>query len=118
MPETSLEADIVKFTRLYQLPTAAQLEAGLDMNNYKPLKAGSKDLKAHEYADLVIDDLKQDTVYVIFASLSKVDNGSRRFSLKEETIQIVIKTLCRYSLMQCLGNRCAPPFMPCSVCSF
>jgi hypothetical protein len=93
IPETNLEADIVKFTRLYQLPTAAQLEAGLDMNNYKPLKSGSKDLKANEYADLVIEGLQQDTVYVIFASLSKNDGGSMRYSLKEETMQIVIKTL-------------------------
>lgn len=86
---------------MYQLPSPEQLKQGLDMNNFKPWASGKIDLKANEYAKLVIDKLTENSTYVVFAALHTTLNGTGIYSLKEETFQAVVKTLSSlYSLRQ------------------
>lgn len=86
-------ADIVAFDRMYQLPSPEQVVQGLDMNNFKPWTSGSMVLKAHEYNKLVINKLSENSTYAIFAVLSTSKDGMDIYSLKEETVQMVVKTL-------------------------
>ena len=98
IPATNLTADVVAFDRMYQLPSPEQVKLGLDMNNFKPWAAGKMDLKAHEYASLVVDKLIENSTYAIFATLHATKDGMDIYSLKEETVQLVVKTLSKLAL--------------------
>jgi hypothetical protein len=100
IPSTNLTADIVSFDRMYQLPSPEQVRSGLDMNNFKPWSKGKADLKAHEYASVTVDGLSENSTYAVFAVLSTTKDGLDIYSLKEETVQLVIKTLSKICLMQ------------------
>ena len=65
------------------------------MNNFKVIKNGSIDLSSHNYGSLTIQGLKPNYTYVMFAALYKEQNGQQLYSLKEETLQVVLRTLCR-----------------------
>ena len=84
----------MKFTRLYELPTAEQIMEGRDMNNFKAAVVGTKDLSGQDsYSSLQILDLKPKTVYAIFFSLSIEQDGFTLTSLKDDTVAMIIETL-------------------------
>lgn len=97
MPTTNKTSDIVNFTRLYQLPNAYQVANGLDMNNFKAVKNGSVDLKAHNYVSVTVTGLNTSSTYAFFAALTGKDGDTVLYSLKEETLQAVVTTLCKRS---------------------
>lgn len=97
MPISSNQEDIVAFNRLYQLPSPDQIKKGVDMNNFKVVSAGKVQVSAHAYASVEVTGLKTNSTYAFFAALNaqKESNGKKHelFSLKNETIQVVVKTL-------------------------
>lgn len=95
IPSTTKTSDIVNFTRLYQLPTASQIAAGLDMNNFKVVKSGTTDIKTNEYSSFTVTGLKTNSTYAFFAGLTGKDGSTTLYSLKEDTLQGVITTLRR-----------------------
>jgi hypothetical protein len=95
MPYSTAEADIVSFVRMYQLPSPEQVRMGLDMNNFKPVASGHLDVKAHEYSAIEIKGLADNSTYAVFAVLYTSKNDMDIYSLKNETAQMVVKTLSR-----------------------
>lgn len=100
IPSTNHTGDIVAFDRMFQLPSPEQIKLGLDMNNFKPWAAGKLDLKANEYSKLVVDGLSENSTYAIFAALHTTSAGMDIYSLKTETVQLVVKTLSRPPLLR------------------
>lgn len=96
LPESKEPKDIVKFTRLFELPTAEQVKAGLDMNNYKAEIVGSVDaLGADTYTDFNITGLNPETTYVAFFALEAQMNGVNAMSDKNSTIALTFTTLSK-----------------------
>jgi hypothetical protein len=95
MPFTNKVEDIVLFNRLYQLPSPLQVMNGLDMNNYKVYASGKQSMRAHEYSSVTVSGVTTNTVFAMFAVLHSKDGDDDIFSLKEETVQLVVKTLSR-----------------------
>jgi len=97
MPVSSLEADVVAFDRLYQLPAPEQVFRGVDMNNFKVVAAGKQQASAHAYLAVEVAGLKTNSTYAFFAVLHAAREASGQthqlFSLKNETVQLVVKTL-------------------------
>lgn len=97
MPLSSKEEDIVAFDRLYQLPAPEQVKRGVDMNNFKVVAAGKVSVTAHNYASVEVTGLKTNSTYAFFAALHKQKEANGKthelFSLKNETVQVVVKTL-------------------------
>lgn len=96
MPFSSSEADIVKFERMYQLPSPEQVKMGLDMNNFKPWASGNVAVKADQYTAIEIKGLRENSTYAVFAILHTTKNDMDIYSLKNETVQMVIQTLSKF----------------------
>ena len=96
MPFTTLNQDIVLFDRLYQLPSPLQVKNGLDMNNFKPFSSGQVSVKANQYVSVTVSGVSTNTTFAMFAVLYTKDGNDDLFSLKEETVQLVVQTLRRF----------------------
>ena len=96
MPFTTLNQDIVLFDRLYQLPSPLQVKNGVDMNNFKPFSSGQVSVKANQYVSVTVSGVSTNTTFAMFAVLYTKDGNDDLFSLKEETVQLVVQTLRRF----------------------
>lgn len=103
MPLSSDKQDIVAFNRLYQLPTPHQVKVGIDMNNFKVVTSGSLAISKDTYTSLQVKGLTSNSTFAFFAVLNTIKNvdgvDHQIYSLKEETVQMVVKTLSRISLI-------------------
>ena len=103
MPETSDSGDIVKFSRLYEIPTPDQIKNKLDMNNYPATAGGSQEIIANTYSKLEMTDLQPGVIYAFFIIVESEMSGYPIYTNKDDTLQFVIKTL---SKIEILNFRC------------
>lgn len=95
--KTYEQADIINFTRLYELPTAEQIIAGLDMNNYEaPIKGNITLDEADTYSELQISGLSPRGTYAIFFALHSTSESFTLTSQKNETVQLLVKMPSKY----------------------